>query len=59
MSFPYLFIRSLIEVHSSSSAHSLFFPVFIHKILLHLGIEQFPASEPVHIVAPIGASFLR
>ena len=59
MSFSYLFIRSLIEVHSSSSAHSLFFPVFIHKILLHLGIEQFPASEPVHIVAPIGASFLR
>ena len=60
MSFPYLFIRSLIEVHrSSSTAHALFFPVFIHRILLHLGFEDFPTSEPVHIVAPIGATFLR
>ena len=30
MSFPHLFIRSLVEVHrSNSSAHALFFPVFI------------------------------
>ena len=36
MSFPYLFIRSLVEVHkSSSSAYALFFPIFIHLILLH------------------------
>ena len=34
MSFPHLFIRSLIEVHrSSSTAHALFFSVFIHRIL--------------------------
>ena len=34
MSFPNLFIRSLIEVHrSSSTAHALFFSVFIHRIL--------------------------
>ena len=34
MSFPNLFIRSLIEVHrSSSTAHALFFSVFIHWIL--------------------------
>ena len=28
-------------------------------MLLHLGLEDFPASEPVHIIAPIGATFLR
>ena len=60
MSFPHLFIRSLVEVHrSSSSTHDLFFPVFIHRILLHLGLEDFQAFEPVHIIAPIGATFLR
>ena len=60
MSFPHHFIRSLIKVHRSSSiAHTLFFPVFIHQILLHLGLEQFLAFEPVHIIAPIGATFLR
>ena len=31
ISFPHLFICSLIEVHrSSSTAHALFFPIFIH-----------------------------
>ena len=60
MSFPILFIRSLVEVHRRiSTAHSLFFLVFIHRILLHLGLEDFPTSEPVHIIAPIGATFLR
>ena len=60
MSFPHLFIRSLIEVHRSSSiAHSLFFPIFIHWILLHLGLNEFLASELVHIIAPIGATVLR
>ena len=60
MSFPSLFIRSLVEVHrSSSKSHGLFFPVFIHRILLHLGLEDFPASEPVHIISPIGDTFLR
>ena len=60
ISFPHLFIHSLIEVHRSiSTAHALFFPVFIHRILLHLGLDEFPASEPVHIIAPIGATFLR
>ena len=60
MSFPTLFIRSLVEVHrSSSTTHGLFFPVFIHRIFLHLGLEDFPASKPVHIIAPIGATFLR
>ena len=60
MSFPHLFIHSLVEVHwSSSTAHGLFFPIFIHQILLHLGLEEFLASEPIHIIAPIGATFLR
>ena len=60
MSFPYLFFRSFIEVHrSSSSTHALFFPVFIHRILLHLGLDEFSTSEPVHIIAPIGTTFLR
>ena len=59
ISFPHLFIRSLVEIHmSSSSAHALFFPVFIHRILLHLGLEDFPASKPVHIIALMGATFL-
>ena len=60
MSFPHLFICSLIEVHKSSSiAYALFFLVFIHQILLHLGLDEFPTSEPVHIIAPIGATFLK
>ena len=60
ISFPYLFIRSLIEVHwSNSTAHALIFPVFIHQILLHLGLNEFPTSEPIHIIALIGATFLR
>ena len=60
MSFPTLFIRSLVEVHrSSSKSHGLLFPVFIHRILLHLGLEDFLASEHVHIIAPIGATFLK
>ena len=60
ISFSHLFIHSLIEVHrSSSTAHALFFPVFIHRILLHLGLVEFPVSKPVHIIAPIGADFHR
>ena len=50
----------MVKVHrSSSTAHGLFFPVFIHWILLYLGLDEYPASEPVHIIAPIGATFLR
>ncbi|XP_065632097.1 uncharacterized protein LOC111987554 [Quercus suber] len=60
MSFPNLFIRSLVKVHrSSSKSHGLFFPIFIHRILLDLSLEDFLAFEPVHILAPIGATFLR
>ena len=60
ISFPHLFLRSLNEVHrNSSTAYALFHPVFIHRILLFLGLDDFPASEPVHIITPIGAIFLR
>ena len=49
-----------VEVHrSNAKSHGLFFLVFIHRILLDLGLEDFPASEPVHIIALIGATFLR
>ena len=60
ISFPHLFLHSLNKVHrSSSTAHALFHPIFIHRILLFLGLDDFPTSEPVHIIAPIGATFLR
>ena len=60
ISFPTLFIRSLLELHrSGAKSHGLFFLVFIHRILLDLGLEDFPASELVHNIAPIGATFLK
>ena len=60
ISFPHLFLRSLNEVHRSSIiAHALIHPIFIHRILLFLGLNGFPTGELVHIIAPIGATFLR
>ena len=60
ISFPHLLLCSLNEVRRSSVVgHALFYPIFIHRILLHLGLDGFPASEPVHIIGPIGATFLR
>ena len=60
INFPHLFLRSVNEVYRSSYvAHALFHPVFIHKILLFLGLDGFSASESVHIIAPIGSTFLR
>ena len=48
------------EVHRSSAVrHALIHPIFIHRILLFLGLDGFLSSEPVHVVAPIGATFLR
>ena len=59
ISFPHLFLRSLNEVHRSSAiGHVLIYPIFIHRILLFLGLADFPSSEPVHIVGPLGATFL-
>ena len=60
ISFPHLFLRSLNEVHRSSAvAHAFIHPIFIHRILLFLGLDGFPSSEPAHVVAPTGATFLR
>ena len=60
ISFPHLFLRSLNEVHRSSAvAYALIHPIFIHRILLFLGLADFPTGEPVHVIAPIGATFLR
>ena len=58
--FSHLFLRSLNKVHRSSTVgHALIHPIFIHRILLFLGLAVFPSSEPVHVVALIGATFLR
>ena len=60
INFPHLFLRSLNEVHRSSAiGHALIHPIFIHSILLFLGLDSFPSDEPVHVIAPIGATFLR
>ena len=60
INFPYLFLRSLNEVHRSSAIwHSLIHPIFIHRILLFLGLAYFPSGEPVHLVTPLGATFLK
>ena len=60
ISFPHLFLRSLNEVHRSSGiGHALIYPIFIHRILLFLSLANFPASEPVHVVGPLGATFLQ
>ena len=59
ISFPHLFLRSLNKVHRSSAvAHALIHPIFIHRIFLFLGLDDFPADAPVHIIAPIGGTFL-
>ena len=60
ISFPHLFLCSLNEVHRSSAiGHALIHHIFIHRILLFLSLADFPASEPVHVVGPLGATFLR
>ena len=60
ISFPHLFLCSLNEVHRSFAVgYALFHPIFIHRILLFLGLADFPSGEPVHVVAPLGATFHR
>ena len=60
INFPHLFLRSLNEVYRSSFiGHVLIYPIFIHRILLFLGLANFPANEPIHIVGPLGATSLR
>ena len=60
ISFPHLFLHSLNKVHRSSAiGHALIYPIFIHRILLFLGLADFPSSKPVRVVGPLGATFLR
>ena len=60
ISFPHLFLHSLNGVHKSSViAHALIHPIFIHRILLFLDLVDFPAGELVHVITPIGTTFLR
>ena len=60
INFPHLFIHSLNEVHRSSAVgHALIHPIFIHRILLFLGLADFPSGEPIHVVTPLGAAFLK
>ena len=60
ISFPHLFLHSLNKVHRSSTVgHVIIHPIFIHRILLFLGLADFPSGEPVHVIAPLGATFLR
>ena len=60
ISFPHFFLRFLNEVHRSSAVgHALIHPIFIHRILLYLGLDGSPSGEHVHVIAPIGATFLR
>ena len=60
ISFPHLFLHFLNVVHRSSAiGHALIHPIFIHRILLFLGLADFPSSEPVHVVSPLGDTFLR
>ena len=44
---------------SSAVGHAFIHPIFIHRILLFLGLVDFPSGEPVHVVAHLGATFLR
>lgn len=60
MCFSSLFIQTIVEIYrSKSKAQKLFFPVFIYRVLNFLRLEDFPTLELVHIIAPIGAIFLR
>ena len=60
ISFPHLFLRSLNKVRKSSTiGHAFIHPIFIHRILLFLGLVDFPSGEPIHVVAPLGVTFLR
>ena len=60
ISFPHLFLRSLNEVHRSFViGHALIYPIFIHRILLFLGLADFLTGEPVHVVGPLGVTFVR
>ena len=58
--FLSLFIQTIVEVHRNNARKQhLFFPIFIHRILGFIELEHFPSSKLVHLIAPIGATFLK
>ena len=60
INFLHSFLRSLNEVHRSSAVrHMLIHPIFIHRILFFFGLADFPSGEPIHVIALLGATFLR
>ena len=60
INFPHLFLHFLNKNRRSSAVgHALIHPIFIHRILLFLGLADFPFSESIHVIALLGATFLR
>ena len=60
MCLPSLFIQTIVGIYrSKSKSQRLFFPMFIYRVLNFLGLEDLLALELVHIIAPIGATFLK
>ena len=60
MCFPSIFIQTIVDVsRSTSKSQKLFFLMFIFRILRFLWLSEFPPLELVHIIAPIGATYLR
>ena len=57
ISFPHLFLHSISFPHLFP--HALIHFIYIHRILLFLDLIDFPTGEPVHVIAPIGATFFR
>ena len=55
-----MFIQSIVDVYrSKSKGQRLFFPLFIFRILRYLEMSEFPSLELVHIMSPIGTTYLR
>ena len=52
-----MFIQTIVDIYrSKSKGKKLFFPLFIFRILIFL---EFPSLEIVHIMSPIGTTYLR
>ena len=60
MCFPSMFMQTIVDIYKSKSkSPKLLFSMFIFRILRFLGLSDFPPLELVHIIAPIGATYLR
>ena len=55
-----MFIQIIVDIYRSKSKdQKLFFPLFIFQILRFLELLEFPSLELVHIMSPIGTTYLR